>query len=134
MISRWVRLSSWKQDAGLLLQLFQFGADGARLALVFLALLLAASGVGLFFQVLRLAVERAHAVDGLVDAVNQALAFVIGEAQLAAPRATPSRWRAPAQCGSGDIPWAASSARPRRISPAPARPFCRPWRGRQFCR
>ena len=35
------------------------------------------------FQVLALAVERAHAVDGFVDAVNQALAFVVGEAQFA---------------------------------------------------
>ena len=42
-----------------------------------------ARGVGLALEIARLTVERTHAVDGFVDAVDQALAFGVGEAELA---------------------------------------------------
>ena len=40
-------------------------------------------GVGFLFQVLGLAVELTHAVDGFVDAFDQALALIVGEAEFA---------------------------------------------------
>ena len=55
----------------------------ARLPAVFLFLVFAASRVGFFLQVLGLAVERPHGVDGLVDPLDQPLALSVGEAQLA---------------------------------------------------
>ena len=77
-----MRLSSWKDDARFHLELFEFGVDGAGLALIFLTLLFTAGSVGFFFEIQGLAVERAHAVNGFVDALNQPLAFVVGESQL----------------------------------------------------
>jgi len=50
-------------------------------AFIFLLLLFAARGLGPFFQVLNLPVERAHAVDRAVDAVDEALALVVGYAK-----------------------------------------------------
>ena len=67
-----------------------------------LLLLFAARRLGPLLQVLDLAVERAHAVDRAVDAVDQALAFVVGEAQLAHRHATCARSRAPGGSGNGD--------------------------------
>src|ERR1017187_6823024 len=64
-------------------KLFEFAVDGARLLLVFLALLFAARAFGPLLQVLDLPVERAHAVDRAVHTLNQAFAFVVGEAQFA---------------------------------------------------
>src|SRR6185312_6935534 len=72
-----------KKNSSLLLEFFQFSVDGAGLAFVFLALLVAAGGVGFALQVLCLAVERTHAIHRFVYAVNEALALVVGEAELA---------------------------------------------------
>ena len=72
-----------EQQSGFGFELFDFAADGSGLAAVFFFLVFAARGVGLALQVLRLAVERAHAVDRLVDAVDQPLALGVGESQLA---------------------------------------------------
>src|SRR5215470_9573992 len=72
-----------EQHARFLLELLHFRADGAGLALVFLLLVLAARGVGFALQVLRLAVERTHAVNGLIDPLDQPLALVVGEAEVA---------------------------------------------------
>ena len=55
----------------------------AYLLAQFLLLLVGAAGLGALLEVARLLVEPAHAVDRLVDAVDQALALVVGEAQLA---------------------------------------------------
>src|ERR1700678_2838168 len=52
-----------KRHAGFQFQLFHFAANGARLPPVFFFLFLAASRVCLALEILRLAVERAHAVD-----------------------------------------------------------------------
>src|ERR1700722_10544137 len=72
-----------KRHAGFQFQLFHFAANGTRLAPVFFFLFFAASGVRLALEILRLAIERAHAVDHLVEAVDQPLALGVGEAQLA---------------------------------------------------
>src|SRR5579863_7436553 len=72
-----------KRHAGFQFQLLHFAANGTRLAPVFFFLLFTASGVGLALEVLRLAIERAHAVDHLVQAVDQPFAFGVGESQLA---------------------------------------------------
>src|SRR5450755_3207957 len=71
-----------EQQAGFHFELFELSADRARLLLIFLLLLFAASCLSALFQVLDLAVERAHAVDRAIDAVDEALAFVVGETQL----------------------------------------------------
>ena len=80
-----------EQNAGFEFELFHFAANGARLAPIFFLLLFAARGLGLLFQVLRLTVERAHAVDGFVEAVDQALALGVGESELAHCDATSPR-------------------------------------------
>src|SRR5580700_1920388 len=72
-----------EQESGFDFELFNLTADGAGLAAVFFFLILAAGGVGFAFEIAGLAVERTHAVDGLVDAVDQALALGVGESQLA---------------------------------------------------
>src|ERR1700722_17394522 len=72
-----------KRHAGFQFQLFHFAANGARLPPVFFFLFLAASGVCLALEILRLAVERAHAVDHLVQPVDQPFALRVGKAQLA---------------------------------------------------
>src|SRR5208283_4709914 len=71
-----------EQQAGFHFELFQLSADRARLLLVFLLLFLAAGRVGALLQVLDLAVERAHAVDRAIDAVDETFAFVVGEAKI----------------------------------------------------
>src|SRR6202790_3280655 len=71
-----------EQQARLHLKLFQLSADRARLLLVFLALFFTARPLGPLLQVLDLTVERTHPVDRAVHTVNQALAFVVGEAEL----------------------------------------------------
>ncbi len=71
-----------KRHSRLDFEFFYLAADGARLAAIFFLLFLAASGVGLALKVLRLAIERAHTVHGLVDPLNQPLALVVGESQL----------------------------------------------------
>src|SRR2546426_2117159 len=72
-----------EQHACFGLELFEFSTDGARLLLVLFPLLFAAGRVGLLLQILNLTVERAHAIHRAVHTVDQALAFVVGEAQLA---------------------------------------------------
>src|ERR1017187_2648440 len=72
-----------EQQSGFDFELFEFAVDGARLLLVFLALLFAACAFGTLLQVLDLPVERPHAVDRAVHTLNQALAFIVGEAQFA---------------------------------------------------
>jgi hypothetical protein len=72
-----------KRHAGFQFQLFHFTANGARLAPVFFFLFFAASGFRLALEILRLAVERAHAVDHFVETVDQPFAFVVGKSQLA---------------------------------------------------
>src|SRR5580693_6436523 len=62
-------------------KLFELSANRARLLLVFLFLLFAARCLGPLFQILDLAVERAHAVNRAVYTVDQAFAFVVGEAE-----------------------------------------------------
>ena len=126
MISRWVRLSSWNRHANFLLDLFQFGMDRLRAwrlySLRWSSLRVASA---LLLQVLSLAVERAHAIDRLVDPVDQPLAFVVGEAELAHRLRDLDHCRALDDGGAGDDPWDASSARPRRIFLAAALLFCR---------
>src|SRR5579884_3198668 len=70
-------------DAGIGLQLFQIITMLALNAAVFALGFFNARCVNLFFQVVHLAIERAHGVNGLVHAVNQALALRIGELQSA---------------------------------------------------
>src|SRR5204863_6811891 len=72
-----------EQHARFGFQLFEFSADGTSLLLVFLALFFGTRRVGLLLQILDLTVERAHAVNRAVDAIDQALAFVVGESQFA---------------------------------------------------
>ena len=72
-----------KRHAGFEFELFDFAANGARLPAIFFLLLFAASGVGLTLQVLRLAVERTHAVDGFVEALDQPFALGVGEPEFA---------------------------------------------------
>src|SRR5579862_746932 len=72
-----------EQHAGFEFEFFDFGADRPRLTPIFLLLLFAASSVGLALQVRGLAVERAHAVDGFVQAFDQPLALGIGECEFA---------------------------------------------------
>src|ERR1039458_1763135 len=72
-----------KRHSGFEFQLFDFAANGARLSPIFFLLLFAARGVGLALQVLRLPVERTHAVDGLVQTLDQPLTLGVGESQLA---------------------------------------------------
>ncbi len=55
----------------------------AALAAQLLLLLFGAAGGDAILQVLNLLVERLHAVDGLVDAVDQVLALAVGEPQVA---------------------------------------------------
>jgi len=69
-----------EQQACFHFQLFELSADGARLLLVFLLLLFTARRFGPLLQVLDLPVERAHPVNRAVDAVDEAFAFVVGEA------------------------------------------------------
>ena len=66
-----------------MLHAFQVGADLPRLPAEFLLLLFRASGVGTLLKIDRLLVESAHAVDRLVDAVDEALAFSVSKAQAA---------------------------------------------------
>src|SRR5450631_347716 len=70
-----------EQQARFRFELFEFSADRARLLLVFLFLLFAARRIGPLFQILDLTVERAHPINRAVHTVNQAFAFVVGEAQ-----------------------------------------------------
>src|SRR4029077_3896144 len=72
-----------EQHAGFELNFFDFAADGAGLPAIFFLLFLAASGVGLALEVRRLTIERAHAVDRLVETLDEALALGIGESELA---------------------------------------------------
>src|SRR5438270_5955515 len=72
-----------KRHAGFEFQLFNFAANRTRLPPIFFFLFFAAGSVGLALQVRRLAVERTHAVDRLIEPLNQPLALVVGEAQLA---------------------------------------------------
>src|SRR5258708_7448901 len=72
-----------KQQPGFGFELFNLASYGARLPAVFFFLLFAARGIGFALQISSLPVERTHAVDRLVDALDQPLAFVVGEAQLA---------------------------------------------------
>src|SRR5439155_7262597 len=72
-----------ERNAGFDFEFLEFGTDRPRLATVFLLLVFAAGCVGLTFQVLRLAIQRTHGVDGLVDAVDQVLALDVGEAEVA---------------------------------------------------
>src|SRR5450755_4370174 len=67
--------------AGFEFEFFDFAANRARLPAIFFFLLFAAGGVGLAFEVLRLSVERTHAVDRLVQALDQPLALGVGESQ-----------------------------------------------------
>ena len=76
-----MRFSSAKAGAGVVLHALQVGADLPRLLAEFLLLLVGARRVGALLEVDRLLVEAAHAVDRLVDAVDQALALGVGEAQ-----------------------------------------------------
>ena len=71
-----------EQQARFHFKLFQLSADRARLFLIFLALFFAARPLGPLLQVLDLTVERPHPINRAVYAVNQALAFVVGEAEL----------------------------------------------------
>ncbi len=71
-----------KARAGVALHALQVGADLPRLPAQFLARFFGARLVGALLEVDRLPVEPAHAVNGLVDAINQALALRVGEAQL----------------------------------------------------
>ncbi len=71
------------RDAGFLLQLFQVDLAVLLLAAVFLAQLFALRLVVLLFERLDLPLEHAHGVDGLVDLVEQPLAFRVGVLQLA---------------------------------------------------
>ncbi len=66
-----------------MLHALQVRADLARLAAELLLLLFRTGGVGPLLEVHRLLVEPAHAVDRLVDAVDQALALGVGEPQFA---------------------------------------------------
>src|SRR6185436_8382571 len=66
---------------GLVRHLFELGADRTCLSLVFLALIFGTSSLGLFLQILNLAVERAHGINRLVQTVDQALAFDISKAE-----------------------------------------------------
>src|SRR5208283_441524 len=70
-----------ERHAGFGFQLLDFSADDAGLPAIFFFLLFAAGGVGLALQVLHLAVERTHAVDGFVDPLDEPLALAVGEAQ-----------------------------------------------------
>ena len=63
------------EDAGVDLNFFQVGFAVFLLAAIFLFELVAAAGFVLLFQRADLALEGAHGVDGLVDLVEQALAF-----------------------------------------------------------
>src|SRR5579872_6115699 len=70
-------------DAGLAFQLLHVGAQLARLAAVFLLLVVVAGGVRLLFQVVDLALQGAQRIHRLIHPVNQALALDIGDAQVA---------------------------------------------------
>src|SRR6476646_4647236 len=72
-------------DAGFLLQLFQVVAVLALDAPVLAPGLLNPRCLDFFFQIVDLAVERAHGVDGFVDAVDEPLALRVGELQPADP-------------------------------------------------
>ena len=85
MISRCVRFSSWKLTPAVGLELFQIVAVLPLDAPVLALGLLNPRGLGFLFQIVDLAVERAHGVDRLVYAVDQPLALGVGELQLADP-------------------------------------------------
>src|SRR5262249_42733140 len=68
-------------DAGVVLDLLQVVAVLALDAAVLALGLLDARSLDLLLQVVDLAVERAHGVDGPVDLVDQALALRVGELQ-----------------------------------------------------
>ena len=114
-----------EQQAGFDFKLFNFASYRARLAAIFFFLIFAARGVGLALEVLRLAVERTHAVDSFVDAVDQPLAFGIGETQLAHRDGNPHDGAGQVAAGAAMVLRDASSATSRRIFPAPRRLFCR---------
>ncbi len=63
--------------------MLEVGADLANLAAQLLLGLVHARLFGALLEVAGLAIEPAHAVDRLVDAIDQALALAVGEAQLA---------------------------------------------------
>ncbi len=71
-----------EQQARFHFELFELSADRARLLLVFFFLLFAARRLGPLLQILDLPVKRSHPVNRAVDAVNQALAFVVGKAEI----------------------------------------------------
>src|ERR1051326_999752 len=72
-------------DAGVGFEFFQIVAVLALDAAVLAPRFLNARGLDLLFQIVGLAVERAHGVDSLVDLVDQALALRVGELQPADP-------------------------------------------------
>ena len=72
-----------ERDTGFEFEFFNFTTDGPRLATIFFFLFFAAGGVSLALEVGGLAIERTHAVNGFIEALNQPLAFVVGEAELA---------------------------------------------------
>ncbi len=67
--------------AGIVLHALQVGANLPHLLAQFFAGFLGARLLGALLEVHRLLVEPAHAVHGLVDPVDQALALAVGEAQ-----------------------------------------------------
>src|SRR5258708_31819835 len=70
-------------DARFLFELLKIGAVLALQPAEFFFLVVAARGLDLFFQVVDLAIERTHDVHGLVDPVDQPLAFGVGEPEIA---------------------------------------------------
>src|SRR6185437_6970985 len=70
-------------EPGFLLHLLEIGAAIALLPAVFLLKLFRARGFNLLFQVVELAVERAHRFRGVSDAIDEPLALLIGVAQFA---------------------------------------------------
>src|SRR5437879_5083324 len=72
-----------ERHSGFEFQLFHFAANRACLPALFLLLLFAAGGFRLALEVRRLSIERAHAVDGFVEPLNQPLARGVGKSELA---------------------------------------------------
>src|SRR5262249_50293092 len=70
-------------DAGVGFKLFQIVAVLALDTAIFALGLLYACSVDLLFQIVDLAIERAHGVNGLVNPLDEPLAFRIGEFQSA---------------------------------------------------
>src|ERR1700733_1191376 len=69
-------------NTGLLLQFLEIGLAVLLLPAIFLAQLFALGLIVFLFERLDLTLEHAHGIDGLVDLVEQALAFRVGVLQL----------------------------------------------------